>query len=228
MYSGKKYISENELREWVGLLPQQPWATKHVGYVVKDRDGTTQCSLCHTGFMPKDIAYSHFLGSRHEKTYNAVKDLEVRIIEEKRLEALAAEEARRVADLQVEHSAVWNKFQTRVTEYNEIIHLISEIRYPPWQNTIHRSVIQFLIDGSPNASIPIQYIIFQYFRMEKVALLELAIWKSFLSSNNINFDNESHDQIVVHASKAQLMSQSGAQIIIPFVLQFVSNDGLSF
>mmetsp|Transcript_12691 Transcript_12691/g.22969 ORF Transcript_12691/g.22969 Transcript_12691/m.22969 type:complete len:190 (-) Transcript_12691:24-593(-) len=185
--------------EWIGQL-----GTLHqfrdVSYVEKSI-GNVRCLLCGTGWMPRGTRACHFQGFQHARNYDQVRRLEQ---EKCSLQHLKSNTERtkslegRVNSLGLEK---W-RLHCKALMYEQAVHSQPE--------TICMNVLA------------------KYERMERISLLELAIWKSRICDGLVFFNVDEMRQYPAldedfdptdYAHNIRITS--GSAIIIPRVMEFL-------
>jgi hypothetical protein len=186
--------------EWIGQL-----GTLHqregVAYVGVHADGDVRCLLCNTGWMEsrKGIA-SHFHGAPHARKYNAV-----RLEEEQRAMQTFKSNTERTKSLEGRVNSLglekW-RWHCKALMYEHAVHSQSELR--------------------------VMNVLAKYERMERISLLELAIWKSRICDGLVFFNVDEMRQYPAldedfdptdYAHNIRITS--GSAIIIPRVMEFL-------
>lgn len=190
------------MSEWIGKLGAVN-QYRDVDYVEKD-GAYYRCLLCSTGGMHKNVVSRHFNGSGHASRYHYVVEMEI-----ERLRMRSA----------------WSKLQDMKTLETRVDSLGSSI----WR--LH--VKELMFDHVSSEIVPTQKFYLAkleaYEQMERISLLELAIWKSKICDGLVfssvlemreysvleeNFDSKEYAK--------NLRITSGCAIIIPRVLEFLA------
>jgi hypothetical protein len=170
---------------------------------VESHDGYYVCQLCQTGPIYKKHAGSHFNGSRHAAAYRNIQSLE-------------AEDA---------------EMQDRASRVTSMMALASQkvkqLGLESWQSDVKAEMFDY-VAKSPRKEV--FELLEKYTKMEKLSLLELALWKSRILCNDITTFStvqEMREYVVlesdfdVEAFAHEMRMTSGSKIVIPLVSAFL-------
>ena len=185
---------------WIGKLGGV-YQWRNVEYVNRYKDGGAQCLLCMTGRMTKDSRIHHFRGSLHSRKYNLVK-----ILERKQEELKAA--GKRMEEV----SSIKNN-------------RVPKLGLKKWRNQVSAGLLHYVTDNNIGTTLKD---LERFERMERLSLLELAIWKVNIVDGIIFRDTyEVREQQAlddVFDAKGYMNTRRilcGCDIIIPEVAKFL-------
>lgn len=201
------------MAEWIGQLGSI-YDYEGVPYVEVHSDGDVRCDLCGTGWMPRRQRIAHFRGARHHRRYKHVEELERKAQEE---EAIVEAEKRAVQQAISERLDATQSLQARA----------EKLGHPSWQNAILAGLFKHVKDEDFGLD-QIKSMLKTYEQMERLSLLELAVWKASLCEGAIFRTTEDiHEQAALNPQfDASSYMQArriagGCDVIVPAVAHFL-------
>lgn len=188
------------LERWMHELGQ-PTQYKNVAYVRSD-DHYVWCLMCNTGGMHHKVASKHFQGSHHLARFNQVKALKDK----------HEEVRRRYKDCYV------RSLQQRV----------DHLGLAKWKDTVKVLLYDFSYGDIFQAGLEAEQVLAKYEKMERLSLLELAIWKCKIC-DGVTFSSiqEMREYKILEEGfdptqfAQELRLVSGSPVIIPLVASFL-------